>query len=1024
MQASYRIERPFRAAGNLCGPRLGAVLLVLAMAACLPAEETNRQFLDALRERGWFDTAIDYLDRAGTDRLTSAEFRTTLPLERGVTLIELARRTHDRTKREALQSEAERHLESFVRDHPKDAHAPRARRQWAHLLLDRGRTLMARSSQAAEATAREALVTEARVMFTRSRQVFEQSEAYYLTTLKTYPKILDPRKEADKIARRNELRNELLGARLALAALTREDGKTNRPESDAYQQRVAEAASQYGKLYEKYRNLLAGLYAHLWEGECYQDLGEWSKAIGCFEQLLDQPADQPAVRALQLKAVARECECLIAQEKFDAAIAKGKEWLERLSSGGEQEKDRLSLKYQLALAHKAKAEAAPPSHPDRRRHVARARRLASEVSRHRGGVRKQARQLLVGLSGGPSNSGPTTFAAPFEEAQEAIEAAKAAKLGLKLARRNDPSHVEALARQLGDHRHRAYEQLRTALRLADRDTPSEDLEKAIYYLAFVNWELGHFYDAAVLGEHLARHHPESPVARQAAKIALASYQRISLDPNNRTPQFETERLNQVAHLITQQWPDPTDADDAYAVLIHLATQKQQWDRALKLVDKMSSERRAVAKLRIGMAIWSRLLRDASAAGQKEAGSQSPRRRKLLDLARATLADALQGFREGNASTTGEVATAALSLAQVDLERGAYQDAVATLEDQQIGPLPLLAAGSAGADRPGFAEETYKAALRAYMSVDPPRSDKLLEIVDALQRGAKKTDDTAARGRLVHLYLGLARQLMQRARDLPASQIAKEGETLSDTLKTVLNRALTHGATDNWSTGLWIAETYADLGDLEASTSSPRAIAGYAKAVDAYDAILKRAKSDPSFAPEGDAVLAVMLRKAECLQRGGQLRQAIDLFATVLGKKPNMLTAQVAAASTYEDRGDHENAKWYAFAWQGGRKEEKTGKKRIWGWAKLAHVTARYKQYRDTFFQARYHLAHCRLKYGLALEEPRRTKYVKLAANDLRITVELYPELHDSAWTDRYDRLLKQIEKALGQPPRGLAGLKK
>ena len=60
MQASYRLERPLGAAGALCGPRIGAVLLVLAMAACLPAEETNRRFLDALRERGWFDTAIDY----------------------------------------------------------------------------------------------------------------------------------------------------------------------------------------------------------------------------------------------------------------------------------------------------------------------------------------------------------------------------------------------------------------------------------------------------------------------------------------------------------------------------------------------------------------------------------------------------------------------------------------------------------------------------------------------------------------------------------------------------------------------------------------------------------------------------------------------------------------------------------------------------------------------------------------------------------------------------------------------------
>ena len=39
---------------------------------------------------------------------------------------------------------------------------------------------------------------------------------------------------------------------------------------------------------------------------------------------------------------------------------------------------------------------------------------------------------------------------------------------------------------------------------------------------------------------------------------------------------------------------------------------------------------------------------------------------------------------------------------------------------------------------------------------------------------------------------------------------------------------------------------------------------------------------------------------------------------------------------------------------------------------------------------------------------------QLAGNDLRITFQLYPKLRDSAWADRYDRLLKQIEKELGK----------
>ena len=51
------------------------------------AEEPAEAFLEALRERGYYDVAIDYLDGLENSDLISAEFRKTLPFEKAQTLI-------------------------------------------------------------------------------------------------------------------------------------------------------------------------------------------------------------------------------------------------------------------------------------------------------------------------------------------------------------------------------------------------------------------------------------------------------------------------------------------------------------------------------------------------------------------------------------------------------------------------------------------------------------------------------------------------------------------------------------------------------------------------------------------------------------------------------------------------------------------------------------------------------------------------------------------------------------------------
>ena len=61
--------------------------------------------------------------------------------------------------------------------------------------------------------------------------------------------------------------------------------------------------------------------------------------------------------------------------------------------------------------------------------------------------------------------------------------------------------------------------LRQAVSLSDNKTPIDDLNSARWYLCYLLFDSGQYYDAAALGEFLARRYPDSLPARRAALIA-------------------------------------------------------------------------------------------------------------------------------------------------------------------------------------------------------------------------------------------------------------------------------------------------------------------------------------------------------------------------------------------------------------------------------------------------------------------------------------------------------------------------
>src|SRR6185369_10454004 len=131
---------------------------------------------------------------------------------------------------------------------------------------------------------------------------------------------------------------------------------------------------------------------------------------------------------------------------------------------------------------------------------------------------------------------------------------------------------------------------RQAISLVEADTDLQQLNEVRYFLCWLYWESGDYYRAAVLGEFIVQRYPSHPAAGSAAKIAMASFERLYNDATTGNGNgkkdngdFEGSHMAQMAELITKRSPGTEDADSAFAVLVSYAIRSGRIDQAEKMV---------------------------------------------------------------------------------------------------------------------------------------------------------------------------------------------------------------------------------------------------------------------------------------------------------------------------------------------------------------------------------------------------------------------------------------------------------
>lgn len=963
-----------------------------------------------------------------TSSLVDDTFRAKIPFHRGAALLELSNQTVDPAARERLRGDAHAQLESYASSNSDSLEAAEARLQLATAYTEQGRRELAQIDQLPSGAAfepeRARRRTEARATLEKALPLYDAAAETFSaqlqrTSLSKGTAAEEPAEEAlaDENVSRQDLRGRLAQVRVMAAQTKFELAQTHPADSQEYRQELESLAKELAALYEEHSRWLVGFYARLYEGRCYQALTQYPLALGCYEDILSQSNLLPAFRPLVARASRHRAECHLAQEKYDAAIEMTQATLRTIRPPEAKEPEWLALRFRLAEALQRKAETLPEDSLDRRKLVAAAREAYREASAAPNEFQAPARLAAASLGRGTQTRAdkPRNFQEAYERGKEALAAMNAAKMALPLARNNNPTAIPDLEAQAEQGKLDARENFEAALALRDDDTDLNPLNEIRYFLCWLSYDAGDYYRAAVLGEFLARRYADHAAAASAAKLAMASFEWLYLDAvkSGAGAEFESNRVTSIAEFITRRWPDSEDANAAYAVLVSQAIRNNRVEDAERLLDQVAEESRPRLELQLGNAMWGRFL---------ELSQRNPDSVNLASTRQSALRLLTQGYEAARSKPEADeaLATAALYLAQAETGDGDFDEAIRILEDPAFGPLSLMASNHPATDRPAYKVEVFKTALRAYVSATPPQGKKAVETMDDMESALA---GSGAAEQLSRIYLGLGMTLDSHIRELRERGQAADADRVSGAFVELLDRIASQEKQD-WAVRHWLAQTYLNLGRGDGAEEGTARNDYLTKSRDAYRSLVDSAAKNPKLAPSASALLGAKLQLGECLRELGEYNDALDIFSSILKEKETSLAVQRAAALTYEERAQAENHAWFERAIHGGYKVKSTGKNRIWGWLRLAQVAERASrsnpEFRDAFFEARYHAARCRFLAATMQEGDGRQRDLARAKQSIRSMVNLYPRLGGDEWRSRFDALTREIQKAANEKETGLA----
>jgi tetratricopeptide (TPR) repeat protein len=313
----------------------------------------------------------------------------------------------------------------------------------------------------------------------------------------------------------------------------------------------------------------------------------------------------------------------------------------------------------------------------------------------------------------------------------------------------------------------------------------------------------------------------------------------------------------------------------------------------------------------------------------------------------------------------------------------------------------------------FLGELYSTELKALvgemLSDDNP--DQYLDrMTQSMERLREVYQGPESQTKLTQTYMRLATNLKEQLDQASPARKSK----LIQAFQVMLERI--SDATDNQATLRWVGQTLSSMGESLMLPGETKATA------QAAELISQSISTFQALDDQENVTTAYLLGRSQRLV--GRYKDAIDTFDELLQEHPLMLEAQIEAAKAYESWAASLPPKIaykaYRAALEGARPGD-DGKNTIWGWADISSKTSkqikRSENFKEKFFESRYHVALCLYLMGKAAK---RDSDLRKAIKVIREAATLFPDLGGPESRNKYDALMKEAQRAVGDPAKGIA----
>lgn len=978
------------------------------------AADSHAEFLKGLRERGYFDTAIEYLDSLDSAADTPDDVRATVDLEKA--FIWMDRRATARRRDDQLQfaDQARQSFEGFLSRHPRHERAAEAHSQLGRLLFDQGRQLIWSGTSAANPTDRRKQTEEASELLLAARQSFGQARDQFKTRLDSQPFVdREDDEEAWKNRRRTEAR--YLNAWLSLINCTYEEAMMAPADSRRRSGLLTSALEQFDQIQTYSRTSAAGLHARLMMGRCRQELGDISEALGYFDELRSQPSQDPYMQRLSRTAQYYRLMCLNHESRaeYSNVVTEATRWLRAHDSEAATEAG-LGILYEKAVAEEALAR--DEELDDEQRELRLRQTLADleQVSAVVSPVQQQARQAAGRIRDelGEARRDPVKFETAFDRGRELTGRLQKARAAVQQAasdeeRQQAEQELELLTSEAG-------RMFQLALRLRKPDSNVSAVAQARYLLSYVFLQQQKNHDAFVLARHVMRYHSNdaAETAADATEMAITAALRIRSAASEDDRSFGTSLVREICEEVIDGFPGSRAATQARMRLGRIYRELGEPRRAADAFLQVPEDdpRYAEARMEAGQAWWLAWAEATSeAADRPSAAVAVETREEWKQQARTLLSEGIELQRAAlkDGRLTDEVIRAEVSLCGLLNQEGEFEQTIERLTE--VTPTVMDAIDAEG-ERPqqgvrsaAFAGLCYRTLLRA--CVGARRIDDALDVMRRLQ--------SLGAGSTTAVYTQLGRELQRELEQLQSSGDMERLQQVRASFEDFLDQIYQSRDPSNTGALLWIGETCAGLAR---STDDPREAAGFLeKAATVFQELLNSEL-------EESAATAVNLRLIRVYRDLHRYQEAVDLGTKFLTARPASVSVQLEVAHVLADWGENGEPTRLLESISGIPADEKD--RPVWGWAALARRLQRsqgqpsWPDLKPLFLESRFELSNSRLRYARVSPDQGR-KQLEAAARELTSMVQVSADLDDEWWT-RFDGLYQDIQQQLGRPGMTLA----